>query len=229
LGGIAGFATLSPELAVELAKYEGNLAIQGLGELPDESAAALATFPGPYLNLSGPGVEKLSPAAAASLAKSSAILQIPLRHLDSKPLAERFVQQRGNSTLYDLETVSNEAATALSQSNGFINIRKLRVLESPDLARRFLADPSSGGITLPVLDKISAEAAGIIATSTKPLFLGLTVIDSPEVATALANAQQRVTLPRLRAATADVMKILSTSEKIKLPEEAPYLLSTESN
>jgi hypothetical protein len=229
LGGVSGFATLAPELAVELAKYEGNLAIEGLGELPDESAAALANFPGPYLFLSGPGVEKLSPAAAESLAKASAILQIPLRQLDSKSLAERIVRQRGNSTLYNLEIVSNEAATALSQSSGFLNIRKLRVLESPDLARRFLADPSSGGITLPVLDTISAEAAGIIATSTKPLFLGLTVIDSTEVATALANARQRVTLPRLRAATADVMKILSASEKIKLPEEPPYLLSTESN
>ncbi len=53
----SGFNTLSPELARELAKYEGVLAIQGLRELPDESAAALALFPGPYLILSGPAAE----------------------------------------------------------------------------------------------------------------------------------------------------------------------------
>jgi hypothetical protein len=43
---VSGFPTLSPELAEELAKYEGILEIQGLGELPAESAAALASFPG---------------------------------------------------------------------------------------------------------------------------------------------------------------------------------------
>jgi hypothetical protein len=45
----SGFPTLSPALAVELAKYEGILAIQGLGQLPAESAAAFESFPGPYL------------------------------------------------------------------------------------------------------------------------------------------------------------------------------------
>jgi hypothetical protein len=73
---VAGFATLSPELAKELAKYEGILEIQGLGELPDESAAALASFPGPYLMLFGPAAEKLTPEAAASLAKIPGVLKI---------------------------------------------------------------------------------------------------------------------------------------------------------
>ena len=137
-GRLPGFATLSPALAVELAKYEGNLAIEGLGELPAESAAALASYPGPRLSLSGPAVERLSPEAAAALAKASAVLHIPLRHLDSKPLAERFVQQGGNSTLYNLETVSREAAPALTQYSSFFDLRALTVLDSPEMARRFV-------------------------------------------------------------------------------------------
>ncbi len=76
---VSGFPTLSPELAKELAQYEGTLVIEGLGELPDESAAALASFPGPYLILSGPVAEKLSPEAAASLAKIPGVLWIQSR------------------------------------------------------------------------------------------------------------------------------------------------------
>ncbi len=76
---VGGFPTLPSELARELAKYEGILEIQGLGELPDESAAALASFPGPYLFLSGPAAENLSPEAAASLAKIPGVLRIQSR------------------------------------------------------------------------------------------------------------------------------------------------------
>jgi hypothetical protein len=209
----SGFASLSPALATELAKYEGNLTIEGLGELPDESAAALASFPGPYLNLSGPAAEKFSPAAAASLAKASAILHIPLRHLDSKPLAERFVRQRGNSTFYNLETVSREAAQALIQYNSFFDLRALTVLDSPEMARRFV-DGLTGGnsITLPALSVLSPEAAEILASGSKTLYLGLTVIDSPAVARALAGSRAKLTLPRLRAATPEVIEILKLSE-----------------
>lgn len=221
----SGFTTLSPESAMELAKYEGFLAIQGIGKLPNESAAALASFPGPYLLLSGPAAQKLSPKAAESLAKVRGNLLLEqLRDLDSVPLAERFARQI-NWTLSKLETVSNEAAPALSQYKQFLYLRALTVLESPELARRFVADPSSGGITLPALTILTPEAAEIIATSPKPIYLGLTVIDSPAVASALTKSQKGVTLPRLRAATPEVIKILNEAKTVTMPTlDSVYVL-----
>lgn len=223
-----GFPTLSPALAVELAKYEGILAIQGLGELPAESAAALASFPGPYLILSGPAAEKLSPEAAASLAKVPGVLQIQLRELDSVPLAQRFARQI-NWTLSNLEIVSKEAAPALSQYKQFFYLRALTVLESPELARRFVADPSSGGITLPALTTLTPEAAEILAAGSKSIYLGLTVLDSLAVARALSQSQPGVQLPRLRAATPEVLAVLKEAKSIQTPPlESVYVLPESS-
>jgi hypothetical protein len=226
-GGVAGFATLTPALAAELAKYEGNLAIENLGELPAESAAALASYPGPRLSLSGPAVERLSPEAAAALAKSSAILHIPLRHLGSKPLAERFVQQSGSSTFYNLETVSREAAPALTQYSSFFDLRALTVLDSPEMARRFVEGvTTASSITLPALSTLTPESAEILAAGSKSLSLGLTVLDSPEIARALAKSRPGVNLPRLRAATAEVITILTEAKTITLPAvDTIYMLS----
>jgi len=223
---VAGFATLSPELAKELAKYEGILEIQGLGELPDESAAALASFPGPYLILSGPAAEKLSPAAAESLSKIPGVLLISLRELDSVPLAERFARQIGR-TLDNLETVSREAASALYKYKQTFRSPALTVLDSPELARRFVEGNTSGSaITLPALSALSPEAAEILGAGSKPLYLGLTVLDSPEVARALATSQSGVNLPRLRAATPEVIAILKDAQSIGTPSlESLYVLS----
>lgn len=216
-----GFKTLSPEVALELAKYEGILAIQGLGELPDESAAALASFPGPYLILSGPAAEKLSPAAAASLAEIPGVLQIQLRELDSVTLAERFARQI-NWTLSKLETVSDAAAPALSQYQQFFEVRSLTVLDSPEMARRFVQGTTGGNsVTLPALSKLSPQCAEILAAGDKPLYLGLTVIDSSGVARALAQSRSKLSLPRLRAATPEAIEIMKLEERdlYVLPEE----------
>ncbi len=224
----SGFATLSPELAVELAKYEGFLAIQGLGELPDESASALASFPGPYLILSGPATQKLSPKAAESLAKVPGNLLLEqLRDLESVPLAQRFARQI-NWTLSNLENVSKEAAPALSQYKQFFNLRALTVLDSPEMARRFVEGTTSGtGITLPSLATLSPQAAEILAGGSKSLYLGLTVLDSPEVARALAKSRPGVKLPRLRAATPEVMAILKDAQSIETPPlDSIYLLTS---
>jgi hypothetical protein len=221
----SGFATLSPALAVELAKYEGNLAIEGLGELPAESAAALASYPGPRLSMSGPGLERLSPEAAASLAKVEAVLKIPLRHLDSKPLAERFARQ-SSWTLYKLETVSGEAAPALTQYRPFFDLRALKVLDSPEMARRFVEGvTTASSITLPALSTLSPEAAEVLGAGSKSMSLGLTVLDSPAVARALSKSRQGVNLSRLRAATPEVIAILKESKSIQTPPlESVYVL-----
>jgi hypothetical protein len=223
---ISGFPRLSPELAKELAEYEGILEFQGLGELPAESAAALASFPGAYLVLSGPAAEKLSPEAAASLAEIPGTLQIPLRELDSVPLAQRFARQ-SRWTLFNLETVSREAAPALSRYKPFLNLRALTVLDSPEMARRLVEGTTpANSITLPALSTLSPEAAEILGAGSKSIYLGLTVLDSPAVATALSKSRQGVNLPRLRAATPEVIAILKESTSIETPSlESLYVLS----
>jgi hypothetical protein len=155
-----------------------------------------------------------------------AILQIPLRDLDSVPLAERFAQQI-SWTLSKLETVSAPAAQALTQHRQFFDMRALTTLESPEMARRFIEGTTGGNsVTLPALSTLSPEAAAILASGSKPLYLGLTVIDSPAVALALAKTSNEVSLPRLRAATAEVITILAESKSLKMPAvDTLYVLS----
>lgn len=223
-GGDVSSTTLSPALATELAKYQGDLTIEGLGELRNDSAAALASFAGLNLRLSGPAVEKLSPQAAASLAKVAGVLQLPLRELDSVTLVERFARQI-TQTYAKVELVSQEAVPALSEAKPSFTLRALTVLDSPVLAKRLVADPSSGGITLPALQQLTPEAAEILATSSRSLYLGLVVIDSTEVAQALAKSKQKLQLPRLRAATAEVITILRNHQTIETPAlDSLYIL-----
>ncbi|HBJ38931.1 MAG TPA: hypothetical protein DDZ51_30125, partial [Planctomycetaceae bacterium] len=182
------------------------------------SAAALASFPGPRLSFSGPVLEKFSPEAAASLAVASAELHIPLRQLDSQPLANRIATQRGNSMFYNLETVSREAAPALTQYNSFFDLRSLKVLDSPEIARRFVQGvTTANSVMLPSLSTITPEAAEVLAAGSKSLSIGLTVLDSPEVARALAKSRSGVNLSRLRAATPQVIEILKDAKSIKTP------------
>lgn len=223
-----GFPRLSPELAAELAKYEGILAIQGLRELPDDAATELASFPGPYLMLTGEAVQELSPVAAASLARIPGVLQIHLQRLDSLPLAQRFASQI-QWTLNHLEIVTAESADALSQYKQFFDLRSLKVLESPVMARRFVdGTTAASSITLPALETLTPETAAILASGSKPLFLGLIVLDSSEIAEALSRATSGVKLPRLRAATPQVLEILRDSASIQTPPlESIYVLTPE--
>lgn len=205
----AGFNTLSPEVAAELAKYEGILALGGLREISDEAAAAFESFPGPYLILSGPGTLKLSPKAAESLSKVPGVLRLEqLRELDSVPLAARFARQI-SWTLNNLETVSKEAAPPLSQYKQFFDLRMLTTLDSPEMARRFVEGTTGGSsITLPALTKLTPQTAEILGSGSKPLYLGLTYLDSPSIARSLVKAPRGVNLFRLRAATPQVIEIL---------------------
>jgi hypothetical protein len=210
---IPGGFTLSPETATELARYDGSLWL-GLDELSGDSARPLSQFGGVLLQIGGPATDSLAPDAAEALAKTPATLLLPLRELDSVPLAERFAWQYLRS--FDkLESISPEAITALVNYQQIFDVRKIAVLDSPELASRFLRN--SWGPTLPALTRISPQAAEIVASSPNEILLGLTVIDSPAVATALATSQAGVKLPRLRAATPEVIAILDGAEGIKSP------------
>jgi hypothetical protein len=210
---IPGGFTLSPETATELARYDGSLSL-GLDELSGDSARALSQFGGVYLQIGGPATDSLAPDAAEALAKTPATLLLPLRELDSVPLAARFASQHTRS-FHRLESISPEAITALVNYQQRFDVRKIAVLDSPELASRFLRN--NWGPTLPALTRISPQAAEIVASSPNEILLGLTVIDSPAVATALATSQAGVKLPRLRAATPEVIAILDGAEGIKSP------------
>ena len=152
-----------------------------------------------------------------------------LAELDSVPLAERFVRQI-RWTLNNLETVSQEAAPALCKYRQPFNLRALTVLDSLEMARRFVQGTTSGSsITLPALSALSLEAAEVLGAGSKSMYLGLTVLDSPAVASSLSKSRQEVKLPRLRAATPEVIAILKESKSIQTPSlESLYVLS-ESN
>ena len=70
---------------------------------------------------------------------------------------------------------------------------------------------------MPALATISPEAARIVATSSHSITLGLTVLDSPAVAQALAQSKSPLNLPLLRAATPKVIEILRNADSIKTP------------
>lgn len=214
---------LTPELAAELAKYRGRLSIAGLQELSPQSAAALVPYRGTRLELSGPATDKLSPETAAALAKFPGTLDIPLRALDSGPLAEKFARQ-SSRTLDGLESISVEAIPAYVKYNGFFTLRQLSALNSPALAARLIQD--SSGQTLPSLRTITPAAAEVLASGPNAPYLGLTVLDDPAVARALTKSRNGANLPRLRAATPEVIAILRDAKSITTPPlDSIYVLS----
>lgn len=205
---------LTPELAGELAKYRGRLSIAGLRTLSPESAAALVPYRGPSIELDGPATYKLSPETAAALATIPGNLVMPLRVLDSVPLAKKFAGQ-STRTLDGLEFISAEAIAACVKYKGFFTLRQLTVLDSPELAARLIED--SSGQVLPSLRSITPAAAKVLITSPNDIFLGLRSLDDPAVALTLRNAQKEVKLPELRAATPTVISILAQTKSIITP------------
>jgi hypothetical protein len=190
------------------------LSIAGLRELSPESAAALVPYRGPFIELSGPATDRLSPETAAALATIPGNLTMPLRVLDSVPLAEKFARQ-SSRTLDGLESISTAAISACVAYKGFFTLRQLTALDSPELAARLIQD--SSGQTLPSLQTITPAAAEVLVTGSSDILLGLQSLDDPAVAVTLAKAKKKVSMPRLRAASPTVIQILSRTPSITTP------------
>lgn len=204
---------LTAAVATELAAYRGRLSIAGIREFSPQAATALAAYRGPALGLAGPVIDKPSPETAAALAGFPGRLEIDLRVLDSVPLAERF--RRTSDRLDDLEFISPEAVASAVQKDGFFTLRRLTVLDSPELAARLIQD--SSGQVLPSLQRITPAAAEVLVTSPNKVALGLRVLDDPALATILTKARKGVMLPRLRAATPEVIAILKNAGAVEIP------------
>lgn len=98
---LGGLGALSPGLAQVLAKHHGRLRLDGVKDLSDEAAEALAAHPGGTLSLDG--VTALSDRAAWALAR-------PV------PAPPRGFERLPSVSLRSLTTLSAEAAAALREN-----------------------------------------------------------------------------------------------------------------
>ena len=171
-------------------------------------------YRGPVIELYGPATDKPSAETAAALATIPGDLVMPIRVLDSVPLAKKFARQSQRS-LDGLESISAEAIPACVASKGFFTLRQLTVLDSPVLAARLIED--SSGQVLPSLQTITPAAAEVLVAGPNAVYLGLASLHDPAVAAVLTKAQQPVRLPQLRAATPAVIKILDGARSITTP------------
>jgi hypothetical protein len=143
-----------------------------------------------------------------------ATLDMPLRVLDSAALAEKIAQQSSRTT-DQLEEISSEAIPTYVGYKGFFTLRQLLALDSPAPASRLIQDSTGHG--LPSLQAITPAAAKVLATGPSEIYLGLAVLDDPEVVRALALSRKGANLPRLRAATPEVIAMLRETKTIKTP------------
>ncbi len=183
-----GLKTLSPTVAMELAKHEGWLSLNGLTEISNEAAAALGQHKG-CLHLNG--LTNISDEASKSIAG-----------------------HRGELSLNGLTSISDEAAKALAKhSGGRLMLKGLATLTG-EAAKAFAARKGGGPtyqIVLEGLTTLSPEAAAALAESHPHNWQGdlpgfKTV--SVEVAQALAKRQHGLSMPELTTLSDDAAKAL---------------------
>ena len=155
-----GLTMLSPEVARELAKHEGDLSLNGLTALSNELAETLATHKG---TLSLNGLTTLSPEAAEALAEhGGGDVMLSLNGLTtlSPELAEALARQEGYLSLNGLTELSLEATEKLATHKGTLYLNGLTTLSSE--AAEVLATHEVG-LSLNGLTAISLQAAEKLA------------------------------------------------------------------
>ena len=201
-----GLATLSPEAARELAKYDGWLSLNGLKEISDEAAAALAQHKG-ALHLDG--LTKISDDAAKSLAG-----------------------HRGELSLNGLTAISDESARALARHTGGRLMLKGLTTLSGEAGKAFAGRKGGGPTYQTVLDGLTSmtpEAAAALAEtnghnwrSDLPAFKTIPV----EVAQALAKRQGGLSMPGLTTLSDDAAKALGGKLGGSLPRLTSLTVET---
>jgi len=202
---------LTPALARELARYRGRLSIVGLrGELSPEAAAALQAYRGPSIVFSGPAIDRPSPETAVELAKIPVKLDLPLRVLDSVPLAEKLAGQSSLS-LNDLTVLSDEAAKALARHTRDLSLNGLTTL-SAEAAKALARHQAALGLRLNGLTTLSEEAAKALAQYKGFLSLnGLTKLPA-DAAKALAQHEGGLSLTGLTTLSAEAARALAAAD-----------------
>jgi hypothetical protein len=167
---ICGLERLSPEAAAGLARHRpiwhlgdmyNRLGLDGLVELPERTAASLATCSG---NLSLNGLRVLAPGAARILAQHQAVEAVAESfslHLDgletlSDEKASLLAEYRGGLSLNGVERLSPGALRALARHQGqALSLGGLRAM-SDDVAALFAARPLH--LWVPSLRELSVTA-----------------------------------------------------------------------
>jgi hypothetical protein len=157
-----GLTSLSPEVARCLARhrhisnlgeFHNSLSLGGLQDLGDESAAALADFPG---NLKLNGLRTLSKTTARCLA----------RHRTD---AQWGVAEHYSLMLDGLEQLSDEAAIAIAEYREGLSLDGLTALSTTAL--RALANHPGHALSLGRLDAMPDDVAAMFGTRRKWLFM----------------------------------------------------------
>ncbi len=234
-----GLTSLSPEVATELARYEGWLSLSGLTAISDEAAAALGQHKGAlHLN----GLTSISEASAAALAAHRGELSLNgltaisdeaaaglARHTGGRlflkglttlsPAAARALSQRnGGGPIYQLHldgltTLSPQAAAALAEMSGHNWNGRLPGFKtvSDDVARA-LAKEGGNVRSMPGLTAISDEAARLLLPKIGGNLPELNRL-SPEAAKALAQTRGDLVLNGLTNLSDETAKVLTENSQ----------------
>ena len=157
-------ATIDAATIRPLADYEGVVSLPAVRELSVEAAAACAGFGagswGAALEL--PGIDELTPPAAAALARCEALLVLPnLRRLSADTARSLAGQEGVGLVVGGLETLPADVAAALSDTKSIrgLLLPDLIALESEPLARRLARQDHA---FLPAVRELSVEIAAAL-------------------------------------------------------------------
>ena len=186
---------LSPEVAVVLAKYKGELRFEVLTTLSPEAAAALATREG---QIDLPKLTALSPDVAKALSAAKGALNLSgVKDLPTN-VAEAISAHAGELSL-GVSELSDDAAAALAKHQGELRLRSLKSLTSLALATKLGQQES---MFLDGVTKLTPEIAKALCPPVNRnrgwLTIGLTELP-PDVAAAIMAGRTHISLGRLES------------------------------
>ncbi len=119
--------TISPEIATELAKYEGSLFLTWLTNLSKDIAEKLATKTGEQLSLDW--LTTLEKDTAEELAKFNWLLTLDSLTSLNKDVASVLANHTWILQLNSLTTIDKETATELAKKTGNVNLNWLTTVD----------------------------------------------------------------------------------------------------
>ena len=154
-GSLPAVKAVSAPVAKQLATRPGNLSLDGLGELPDDVAAALAGHAGGTLSLDG--LRTLSDGAAAALATHAGRLSLDGLAALSSAAARSLAARPGDwLTIDGVKSLTPEAARALAAAPGVVSLTGLDAI--PEDVRAILR-PATGLILPAALRRTTSGTA----------------------------------------------------------------------
>jgi len=203
--------TLSPAAATALARCNALLVFPQLESLSAEAARALASHEGIGIVLGG--LAALPADAAEALSENASIqgLLLPdLARLDSVALAKRLARQ-DHVFLPTIAAIDPTIAAALRDNEGGeLALPGLRDI-APEVARQ-LVGAGYYWLRLGGAERLSPEAAAVLAGHNGQLTFTGTSCFSPAAATKLAAHANIISLPQVAELPADVIRALTPHE-----------------